>query len=347
MQQVTEGLNRLRGGVLSTYSSVGSLFAKSNHDPNPQRNIEYLDEMSASRLGSDLHYSEIVGVSTDNRDTNDHDEDDFEIIETPEIAAPTCPHYYIPFSQTVEICDMLIRNWLRQIWFLPSDWKTGLKIHTGRSCMVPFFVFDAKTHSEIAADVLLDSESGQRKWEHISDYIQSEYHEIIVCASCSINQKLTDKLLYSEEHGFSFHTQQILPSQLHPYPPQNVSSINETVLPLDMTKQEAWALSGKHKIPEWEKQKGRTKIMSHKTHSVHGIQNMTVETEVVNFQHFVLYLPIYFSSFNYGDKTYEVLVSGNKGVVVGNNPIGTGSGGKFIMGKLKSLSNLVSDTIPM
>jgi len=210
--------------------------------------------------------------------------------------------------------------------------------------MVPFFVFQVKTHSEIDAEVLVE-DNGLRKWEHETEYIQSDYPEIIACASCSVNQKLVEKLL-TDEHGFSFHTQQSLPTQLQSYPPQNddnvVNSVNN-VLPIDITKEEAWEISGKRRIPEEEHSRSHAKLL----HGNSAVRDLSIDTEFTNFQYFLVYLPIYFSSFSYGDKFFEVLVSGNRGVVVGNSPLGTGSGGKFIMDKLKSLSNLVSDTIPI
>lgn len=45
--------------------------------------------------------------------------------------------------------------------------------------------------------------------------------------------------------------------------------------------------------------------------------------------------------------TPQVLVSGNLGLVVGNRPVGTGAGGRFLLDKLKSVGNLVSETVPL
>jgi hypothetical protein len=52
-----------------------------------------------------------------------------------------------------------------KIWFLPADWKIALKILPGRACLVPFFVFDVKTNSQVTAEVLVELEEGLQ-WQN-------------------------------------------------------------------------------------------------------------------------------------------------------------------------------------
>ena len=84
--------------------------------------------------------------------------------------------------------------------------------------------------------------------------------------------------------------------------------LTEVVLPIDITKDEAWELYGKLKIHEAEKEKSNKHLLSNQkaSHEAHALRNLTVETEFTNFQHFVVYLPIYFSSVEYSGKIYEV-----------------------------------------
>ena len=79
----------------------------------------------------------------------------------------------------------------------------------------------------------------------------------------------------AEEHGFSFHSNLALPPQLSPYPPEHDDAVTvicgipldvlyspsntlpgEDILPIDITKTEAWDVSVKYKIDEDEYRKG-------------------------------------------------------------------------------------------
>jgi len=275
------------------------------------------------------------------------DDDDFMMIETKKIST-ACPYYYLPFSQSSELCSRLVNHWLEQTWFLPSDWKTSLKVHDAKPCYVPFFVFDVTTFSTFEADIFVEPKESTspsvKQWEVVSGHVESEYNEIIACGSCSVNLKLINKLLY-QECGFSHHSQRVLPVDPRVYKPN--LNIEEEILPLEITKEEAWELSGRMRILDWEDQKGREKLKQRHEISSDKIKNLRVDTKFNSFQYSVILLPIYFAGFEYADHIYEVLVSGNRGVVVGNRPIGTGAGGKFLIDKLKSVSNLVAETVPL
>lgn len=73
---------------------------------------------------------------------------------------------------------------------------------------------------------------------------------------------------------------------------------------IDLTKEEAWEHT-KTNIEDQEKEKSKIKA-THQPYDVHSYKDLRVETEY-NIQHFVLYLPIYFSSFEYNEQVYEVI----------------------------------------
>jgi len=280
-------------------------------------------------------------------DTEDEAED-FLVIESTKIE-PSCPYHYLPFSQTPEMCTRKVQNWLQQIWFLPSDWRVSLRTSPPKPCYVPFFVFDVITSTNYEASVSTidsrDAGSVGNKWEFVQGNFSNSYNEIIVCGSCSVNQKLVQKLL--KQSGFSYQTQRILPSD----PPVYKQSIhfNEEILPLEITREEAWELSGHLCVQEWEEQRARKDIkMKYLLGNMSDqIRNFRIDLRFSNKRHYIVLLPIYFVGFEYGSQVYEVLVSGNLGVVVGNRPIGTGSGGKYLIDKIKSVGNLVSETVSL
>ncbi len=68
-------------------------------------------------------------------------------------------------------------------------------------------------------------------------------------------------------------------------------------------------------------------------------------TQIEQKDFFVILLPIYFGSFNYDSSPYEYVISGNKGVVHGGRPVGTGWIGKQFLGAVHTVTTLMSDQL--
>jgi len=344
MEHFTKGLR----GAAGMFGTVGSRFGlftpKQDEGSNKElpSNIEYVDEMDNVDHLVPKYYPDLYeGAAKFDSD----EEDDFLVIESAKIS-PVCPYYYLPFGQSVDLCNRKVKHWLEQTWFLPSDWQVSLKIHPPKPQYIPFFVFDIATSTNYAASVLLESKdagSPGKKWEPADGNLSSVYNEIIACGSCSVNPKLIQNLL--DQSGFSYHSQRILPPDPRVF--KSAALFEEPILPLEITKDEAWELS-RLRVHEWEEAKAREAVKH--TYELMGnsndkIRNLRTETSLIKFNHFVILLPIYFAGFEYSSHHYEVLVSGNLGVVVGNRPHGAGAGGKYLIDKIKSVGNLVNDTI--
>jgi hypothetical protein len=100
----------------------------------------------------------------------------------------------------------------------------------------------------------------------------------------------------------------------------------ENVLPIDITKEEAWGVSVKYTIDEEELRKGRLFFLKlrdinndyfigkekmsrdNPAYDVHSTRDLKVTTDYFD-QYFVVYLPIYFSNFEYNGQVYEVCIA--------------------------------------
>jgi len=383
----TWGFEKLRGVALETVGTLftpkqevdpSDAFQIQIRDKQSRSNIEYVDEMYEEdhfvpRSYPDLDFAQDdslgpivppvsqsfidVPINSDFQQTSScltewtpdlEEENDFLLIESTKIA-PSCTVYYLPFSQSLDMCNRKVQNWLQQTWFLPSDWRISLKILQPKPQYVPFFVYDVTTATDYEASVLMDSKlasSPTRKWEAVSGKLSNTYNEIIACASCSVNNKLVNKLL--KFPGFSYQKQKVLPTNLRAY--KQTIHFSEVVLPLEINKDEAWEGAGRPLIAEQEERRAREDMKQKYDLSgsgTAGIRDFRADTRYEAFSHYVVFLPVYFVGFEYSADTYEVVVSGNLGVVVGNRPVGAGSGGKFLFDKIKSVSNLVSETVPL
>eukprot|EP01112_Ceratiomyxa_fruticulosa_P010458 TRINITY_DN2771_c0_g2_i2.p1 TRINITY_DN2771_c0_g2~~TRINITY_DN2771_c0_g2_i2.p1 ORF type:complete len:401 (-),score=77.00 TRINITY_DN2771_c0_g2_i2:156-1358(-) len=386
----TKGIDKWSGGYLGSAMNV-----LSSKTADPHNREEEWDEV----------YSKVDEITQRNSPIEDgNDIEDFEFLEDKKIS-PSCSQYIVQFSHTPVMASQLINHWLTQSWFLPSDWQTALTVNKPIGRYVPFYVFNITTLTTYEADVYVESvcdgnskigyecedygiekapnssEKVLHKWEVASGDIQSTYSELIACASCSINSKLVDKLMY-QENGFSGHPQRVLPMDIpgkssstsifptkskatsprtipqtvpqipsqHSSTLPNPNSFSEKcpILPLDLSKDDAWeTIGGTAKINTWEEKKCKEKILSsyEVVKGSDGVKNLNPDTRITSFQYYIVLLPVFLTTIDYTENSYEVMVSGNKGVVVGERPIGSGVGGKVILDTLKTVGGIVTDTV--
>jgi hypothetical protein len=118
----------------------------------------------------------------------------------------------------------------------------------------------------------------------------------------------------------------------------------EEILSIDIDHEEAFRmLGGKEQISKWEEKNCLRKIKQE--HQPELQQNLVCKTSLVKLDYFIILLPILSSGFSYGPQVYEVLISGNKGVVEGKRPFGTGLIGKTCMDAFNKVSTIVGESI--
>ncbi|PRP76229.1 hypothetical protein PROFUN_15314 [Planoprotostelium fungivorum] len=286
-------------------------------------------------------------------------EDDFIIVDSADVSPDRVrdtlneeqgtieAEYFIPFTQRRETCDPLITRWLSKFWFPPSDLKEKRTIEEAAPVYVPFYCFSIRTHSHYTVDIgttitlpVGTSTKKEMQWKTVEGNFASHYEQITEPASSQVNHKLVAALL--RKRGFSSMETKELPPDLVVYEP---SKLNEQKIhPVDITYREAFqVMGGVEQVRKWEEKIARSIIKER--HAPEDIRNFVCETKMTGFKHFLILLPIFFSGFHYGGKTYEVLISGNKGVVVGDRPFGTGIIGKVFIDALQSVSTMVGESI--
>jgi len=266
-------------------------------------------------------------------------EDGFIVMESKPIGTP--PNFYIPFTQHKEVCKTLVRTWLASMWFAPADLDENVTINEPRAVYVPFYSFNVTTSTTYEVEIAnTNVQTGLLDWKAVTGKISSVYEELMTCASYSVNYDLTMKLL-KKQGSFSLHTNKILPTDLLPF--KQSTETAEDILPNDIVVLKAFEMAGKDKIYEWEKVKSKAYIKEQYTPEQK--KGFVCKTKLTNRQYIVVLLPIFASSFSYNGTLYEVLISGNKGGVEGNRPVGSGLIGKMCRDGWKKMSTLVSDSI--
>lgn len=141
--------------------------------------------------------------------------------------------------------------------------------------------------------------------------------------------------------SFSLNTDRILPTDAIPYQKildskKSVNTNNEELLSIDVNSTEAFKVLDFKGVVEQAEFSRTKKEIKHK-YKPEQRRNLKCKTKLHKSEHYVILLPIYFTSFRYNKTEYEVCISGNKGVVEGNRPFGTGFVGKMFSDAVKKV----------
>jgi len=246
------------------------------------------------------------------------------------------PDSYLPLTQTAQLSKVRVENWLSKKWFVASDIKEKLQFLDFDPKFVPFYIFKISVETQYEATIPhispdeVISERITRKSEHV-------YHDRFVCASYSVPLELVN-MLANKPHSFS-ESSRFLPEVLDFNP-----SIKKDgqILTVDFDVNYAFdAIGGISKINELETQRCSQLVQN----QFPNHENFFCTTQMKR-EHSVILLPIFFGGYIYEGKNFEVVVSGNRGVVAGKRPpLGTGALGKMVYDGWNYFSKIVKDTM--
>ena len=191
----------------------------------------------------------------------------------------------------------------------------------------------------------------------MSGAFSTRYDELIVCASYSVNRELVHKLLHGNfvedkcidnelaRGSFSLNTDRILPTDAIPYQKvldskKSINTNHEELLSIDVNSSEAFKILDFKGAVEQSEYSRAKKEIKHK-YKPEQRRNLKCKTKLHKTEHYVILLPVYFTSFKYNKTDFEVCISGNKGVVEGNRPFGTGFIGKMCRDAVKKVRKVL------
>jgi len=119
--------------------------------------------------------------------------------------------------------------------------------------------------------------------------------------------------------------------------------LKEPILVVDFEKDEAFELAGKGKVLRGDEKACENQIKE--LYHPENQRNFRCHTRITDFQSFVILLPIFVSSFMYDNTRFDVVISGNKGVVEGRRPYGSGMLGKMVTNSWKTLKTVYNDSL--
>jgi hypothetical protein len=120
-----------------------------------------------------------------------------EVVEAPATGAMIRPEGILPFGIDRDHATAMFRGWLSRLWFRPGDLGEKAALNALEGVYIPFWTFDAATHSEWEAEagtpyqVNVDGRTETRiRWEPVSGFLEKFFDDVPVAASKGIPHDL-------------------------------------------------------------------------------------------------------------------------------------------------------------
>jgi ribosomal protein S27E len=239
-----------------------------------------------------------------------------QIVPYEQVKPPITPESLLPFRLDEAKVRDEIRKWYGSRWFAPNRLKSAALTDTLHGVYVPYWTFDARV------DAFWTAESGYHyyttetyrdangntqtrrvqhtRWERSSGRVQHFFDDELVPASRGIQRNLLAKIE-------PFPTK-----QLTDYVPSYVAGWTVEQYQLDLI---AAAQESRRRMEE--------KVYAMCASQVPGDthRNLQVQSQFTGqtFKHTLL--PVWFVTYNYGAKTYQIVLNGVTGKVAGDHPL--------------------------
>lgn len=238
-----------------------------------------------------------------------------QIVPYEQIKPPISPESLLPFQVDQSKVRDSVRRWYQSRWFAPNRLKTAALTDTVRGVYVPYWTFDAlaraRWHAEsgyyyYTTETYRDSNGNTQtrqvqhvRWQPSSGYVEHFFDDELVPASRGLQGHLLRKI--------------------EPFPTQKVTAYEPSYVAGWLVEQYQLDLIGAARESNGRmEQQVRGMCASQVPGDTH--RNLQVNCQFANqtFKHVLL--PVWFISYNYGTKTYQVVVNGFTGEVAGEHP---------------------------
>jgi ribosomal protein S27E len=239
-----------------------------------------------------------------------------QIVPYEQVKPPISPESLLPFTIEEGKVRESIRQWYASRWFAPNRFKTAALTDTVKGIYLPYWTFDAQVHADWTAEsgyyyytteTYRDSNGNTQtrqvqhtRWVPSSGSLDHFFDDELVCASRGVQEQLLRKV--------------------EPFPTKQVVCYDPSFVAGWIVEQYQLDLIG-------AAQKARDRM----TQAMEGMcasqvpgdtsRNLNVDADfsAQTFKHILL--PIWFLTYNYGTKTYQVAVNGVTGDIAGKHPL--------------------------
>jgi hypothetical protein len=236
------------------------------------------------------------------------------VVEAPPDANIVRPEGLLPFRISQETALNSFRQWLHKLWFRPNDLKRSAQTTGIKGAYIPFWTFDAATHSTWTAEAgyyyyvdvqvrengrMVTRRERRTRWEPAAGSLEMFFDDVPVPASRGIDSSLTRNIE-------PFPT-----AELTPYDPSYLSGFLAEENAIDLPE----AL-------DTAKERMRSEVRDACAREVPGDthRNLVVHTQFSALAYKNALLPIWIAAYDYHGKPYRYLVNGVTGKCTGTAP---------------------------
>lgn len=238
-----------------------------------------------------------------------------QIVPYEQVKPPISPESLLPFRLDQPRVRDCIRAWYQSRWFAPNRFKTAALTDTLKGVYLPYWTFDAQVHADWTAESgyhyyetesYTDSKGNRQtrqvrktRWVPSSGNLDHFFDDELVCGSVGVHADLLRK------------TEPYPTKELVPYGPSFVAGWLVEQYQLDLIG------AAKHARESMEEQT-RSLCASQVPGDTHRNLNVRSRFDRQTFKHVLL--PLWFVTYDYGSKSYQIVVNGVTGQVAGERP---------------------------
>lgn len=232
------------------------------------------------------------------------------VVEAPPNANVVRPEGLLPFRITRDSALQSFRKWQNSLWLRPNDLKSSSRMTTLQGAYIPFWTFDAATHSHWTAEagyyyyVDVGSGSNRRRerrvrWEPAAGEVEMFFDDVPVPASRGVDTTLC--------------------KSIEPYPTAELTPYDPSYLSGFLAEENAIDLP---EALESAKQRMRNELYNVCAREVPGDTHryLKVETVFSALAYKNALLPVWIAAYDYRGKPYRFLANGVTGKCTGTAP---------------------------
>lgn len=239
-----------------------------------------------------------------------------QIVPYEQVKPPVSPESLLPFTVEETRVRDSIRQWYSSRWFAPNRLKSAALTDTVKGIYLPYWTFDAQAHADWTAEsgyhyytteTYRDSNGNLQtrqvqhtRWAPSSGSVDHFFDDELVCGSRGVHEDLLRQVE-------PFPTK-----QLTPYEPSFVAGWVVEQYQLDL-------IGAAQKARDRMESELESMCASQVPGDTYRNLDVDADFQGQTFKHILL--PIWFLTYNYGSKTYQVVVNGVTGDIAGKHPL--------------------------
>lgn len=222
-----------------------------------------------------------------------------EKLEERKDAKVLAPNRVVPFRYRQNDAELQLRAWLGKGFWRPSDLQQRAAIVKMTPVYVPYWVFEARTHTYWTADTSQTPAGARGDWFPLSGEHRGEYRGLLIGASGALTPHETNAIC-----PFDLAAGQ---------PPAEVSLENITCEQFSLARKYARPLA-RQGLESQEAQAVDAQYVPGRS------RNVKVNVKIENLSSEPVLLPVWIMAYRYQEKVYRFLVNGQTGKSTGQAP---------------------------